>query len=50
MLVSKIYPSGLIFGGPIYHGSYIRDVNWISYLGGIISGGRINRILQYLEN
>ena len=32
--VSKIYPSGLIFGG-----AYIWDVNWVTYLGGIYSGG-----------
>ena len=40
----------------IYGGAYVRDVNWVSDLGGIFSGGslytggRINRILRYLGN
>ena len=47
--VSKLYPSGLIFGG-----AYVRDVNWVTYLGGVYLGGliygrRINGILRYDE-
>ena len=26
--------------GVLYAGSYIRDVNWVTYLGGVYSGGR----------
>ena len=47
--VSKIYPTGLIFGGGgeregleggAYRGggAYIRD-NWVTYLAGVYSGG-----------
>ena len=37
---------------PIYGRAYIRDVNWVTYLGsvysgGLIYGGRINGILRY---
>ena len=41
VFVSKFYPNGLIFGGAyirIYGGARIRDVNWVSYLGGIYLG------------
>ena len=37
--VSKIYPSGLIFEGAYIRGPYIRDVDWVSYLGTYIHGG-----------
>ena len=38
--VSKIYPSGLRFKGCICgRSTFIRDINWVSYLGGIYSGG-----------
>ena len=38
--VSKIYPNGLIFGRDTYtKGTYIWDVNWVSYLGSVYSGG-----------
>ena len=41
------------WGGGIYTGgSYIRDVNWVTYLGGVLGGliygGRINGILWYM--
>ena len=32
-------------------GGYIREVNWVTYLGGLYTGdreGRINGILQYM--
>ena len=40
------------FDGPIFgEGGYIRDVNWITYLGAYIRGadkrGGINRVLRY---
>ena len=37
--VSKIFPSGLIFGGRGYErGAYIQNVNLVSYLGGVLTG------------
>ena len=51
----KFIQVGLYLGGRIYVGAYIRDVNWVSYLGAyirgwLIYGGRINGILQYLKS
>ena len=43
------------FDEPIFEGAYIRDVEWVTYLGGVYSvgglytGGRINGILRYLS-
>ena len=25
--------------GHIYRGAYIRDINWVTYLGGVYTGG-----------
>ena len=40
-ICSKLtYPSGLIFGAEhIYGRAYIRDVNWVIYLGVVYTGG-----------
>ena len=54
-------PRGLIYrgggggggGGRVYGGAYIRDVNWVTYLGSVYSGslytGGVNRILRSLK-
>ena len=45
--VSKIYPSGLIFGDDIW-GSYVWDVNWVTYSGALYMGAYWQDFMVYI--